>query len=150
MVKIERPFERTVTFMRLPYSRDLSRVKAAVLGMPYDAGIEPIHKGQVEAATSTGLSGAETLRHVVLPQAVRVIFPALGNYALVMVKESSLVAVLSVRELMRAGELLASATFQTMKVFTLVGIVYLAVSYALSLAFRRYERVLRIPGASEA
>lgn len=122
----------------------------AYLAELFRAGIQSIHRGQIEAAKSTGLGGLETLRHVVLPQAVRVIFPALGNYALVMVKDSSLVAVLSVRELMRAGELLASATFQTMKVFTLVGVIYLVVSYALSAAFRRYERALRIPGASEA
>ncbi len=119
----------------------------AYLAELFRAGIQSIPKGQVEAARSTGLSPREVLRHVVLPQAVRVIFPALTNYALVMVKESSLVAVLSVRELMRAGELLASATFQTMKVYTLVGAIYLAVSYAMAVAFRRYERRLKLPGA---
>src|SRR2546427_9332928 len=79
----------------------------------------------------------------------RVIFPALGNYALVLVKESSLVAVLSVRELMRAGELLASSTFQTMKIFTLVGAIYLVLSYALSLTFRSVEKKLRLPGLGD-
>lgn len=122
----------------------------AYLAELFRAGIQSIPAGQVEAARSTGLSEREALRHVVLPQAVRVIFPALANYALVMVKESSLVAVLSVRELMRAGELLASATFRTMTVYTLVGVIYLAVSYALAVAFRRYERRLKLPGAAQA
>ncbi len=62
-----------------------------------------------------------------------------------LVKECSLVAVLSVHELMRAGELLASSTFRTMKVFTLVGLIYLIVSYALSFGFRQYEKRLSIP-----
>ena len=77
------------------------------------------------------------------------IFPARGNYALVLVKESSLPAVLSVRELMRAGELLASSTFQTMKIFTLGGTIYLVISYALSLTFRGVEKRLRLPGLGD-
>ena len=58
-------------------------------------------------------------------------------------------AVLSVRELMRAGELLASSTFQTMKIFTLVGAIYLMISYALSLTFRGVEKRLRLPGLGD-
>ncbi len=118
----------------------------AYLAELFRAGIQSIHPGQSEAARSLGLTTTQLMRHIILPQAFRVIFPALANYALVLVKESSLVAVLSVRELMRAGELLASSTFKTMKVFTLVGILYLIVSYALSFSFRRYEKKLRIPG----
>ena len=118
----------------------------AYLAELFRAGIQSIETGQTQAARSLGMTTSQLMRHVILPQALRVIFPALGNYALVLVKESSLVAVLSVRELMRTGELLASSTFQTMKVFTLVGAIYLIVSYALSLAFRRFERRLSIPG----
>jgi polar amino acid transport system permease protein len=121
----------------------------AYLAELFRAGIQSIAFGQREAARSLGLTTAQSMRHVVLPQAVRVIFPALGNYALVLVKESSLVAVLSVRELMRAGELLASSTFQTMKIFTLVGAIYLVLSYALSLTFRGVEKKLRLPGLGD-
>lgn len=118
----------------------------AYLAELFRAGIQSIETGQTQAARSLGMTTAQTMRFVVLPQAFRVIFPALGNYALVLVKDSSLVAVLSVRELMRTGELLASSTFQTMKIFTLVGLIYLVVSYALSLSFRQCEKQLRIPG----
>ncbi len=121
----------------------------AYLAELFRAGIQSIDNGQTQAARSLGLRPAQVMRFVVLPQALRVIFPALGNYALVLVKESSLVAVLSVRELMRAGELLASSTFQTMKVFTLVGALYLIVSYALSLTFSQVEKKLRIPGVGD-
>ncbi len=118
----------------------------AYLAELFRAGIQSIPEGQTQAAKSVGMTSLQSTRYVILPQAFRVIFPALGNYALVMVKESSLAAVLSVRELMRAGELLASSTFQTMKVFTLVGVIYLVVSYALSLSFRHCERKLKVPG----
>ena len=127
----------------------LSMNFGAYLAELFRAGIQSIDFGQREAARSLGLSSPQTMRHIILPQAVRVIFPALGNYALVLVKESSLVAVLSVRELMRAGELLASSTFQTMKIFTLVGAIYLVLSYALSLTFRSVEKKLRLPGLGD-
>lgn len=118
----------------------------AYLAELFRAGIQSIETGQTQAARSLGMTTPQTMRYVILPQAFRNIFPALANYALVLVKDSSLVAVLSVRELMRAGELLASSTFKTMKIFTLVGIIYLIVSYALALGFRQYEKRLRIPG----
>lgn len=118
----------------------------AYLAELFRAGIQSIETGQTEAARSLGMTTPQVMRYVVLPQAFRTIFPALANYALVLVKDSSLVAVLSVRELMRAGELLASSTFRTMRVFTLVGLIYLVVSYALSFGFRQYEKHLRIPG----
>jgi len=127
----------------------LSMNFGAYLAELFRAGIQSVDFGQREAARSLGLRPAQAMRHIVLPQAVRVIFPALGNYALVLVKESSLVAVLSVRELMRAGELLASSTFQTMKIFTLVGAIYLVMSYALSLTFRGVEKKLRLPGLGD-
>lgn len=127
----------------------LSMNFGAYLAELFRAGIQSIDFGQREAARSLGLTASQSMRHIVLPQAVRVIFPALGNYALVLVKESSLVAVLSVRELMRAGELLASSTFQTMKIFTLVGGIYLVMSYALSLTFRGVEKKLRLPGLGD-
>ncbi len=127
----------------------LSMNFGAYLAELFRAGIQSIDFGQREAARSLGLTAPQSLRHIILPQAIRVIFPALGNYALVLVKESSLVAVLSVRELMRAGELLASSTFQTMKIFTLVGAIYLVISYALSLTFRGVEKKLRLPGLGD-
>ena len=127
----------------------LSMNFGAYLAELFRAGIQSIDFGQREAARSLGLTPPQSMRYIVLPQAIRVIFPALGNYALVLVKESSLVAVLSVRELMRAGELLASSTFQTMKIFTLVGVIYLVISYALSLTFRGVEKKLRLPGLGD-
>jgi ABC-type amino acid transport system permease subunit len=83
---------------------------------------------------------------IVLPQAVRTVFPALGNYASVLIKESSLVAVISVYELMRAGEILAGATFRSMLVYSLVGLIYFVLCSAVSYLFRWGEKQLAVPG----
>jgi len=83
---------------------------------------------------------------IVMPQALRTIFPALGNYALVLVKDTSLVAVLSVYELMRAGQMLAGATFRSLLVYSLVGAIYFVLCSVLSYLFSRAEKNLSIPG----
>lgn len=118
----------------------------AYLAELFRSGIQSVDSGQHEAARALGLSKTERLRFIVLPQALRTVFPALGNYALVLIKETSLVAVISVYELMRAGEMLAGATFQSLTVYTLVGIIYFAMCSILAWIFRRYERRLAVPG----
>ncbi|OZI31215.1 amino acid ABC transporter permease [Bordetella genomosp. 10] len=118
----------------------------AYLAELFRSGIQSVDAGQYEAARALGLNRRQRLHRVVLPQALRTVFPALGNYALVLVKETSLVAVISVYELMRAGEMLAGATFQALTVYTLVGLIYFAMCSALSYLFRRSEKRLTVPG----
>jgi polar amino acid transport system permease protein len=118
----------------------------AYLAELFRSGIQSVDAGQYEAARALGLRKFDRLRRIVLPQALRTVFPALGNYALVLVKETSLVAVISVYELMRAGEMLAGATFQALTVYTLVGVIYFALCSLLSWLFRRSERRLTVPG----
>lgn len=118
----------------------------AYLAELFRSGIQSVDSGQYEAARALGLSKTQRLKNVVLPQALRTIFPALGNYALVLVKETSLVAVISVYELMRAGEMLAGATFQALTVYTLVGVIYFAMCSVVSWIFRRSEKKLTVPG----
>ncbi|GAB1575442.1 amino acid ABC transporter permease [Bordetella petrii] len=118
----------------------------AYLAELFRSGIQSVDAGQYEAARALGLGKVQRLRNIVLPQALRTIFPALGNYALVLVKETSLVAVISVYELMRAGEMLAGATFQALTVYTLVGIIYFCMCAVLSYLFRRSEKRLTVPG----
>lgn len=118
----------------------------AYLAELFRSGIQSVDSGQYEAARALGLNRVQRLHRIVLPQALRTVFPALGNYALVLVKETSLVAVISVYELMRAGEMLAGATFQALTVYTLVGIIYFAMCSVLSHVFRRSEKHLSVPG----
>lgn len=118
----------------------------AYLAELFRSGIQSVDSGQYEAARALGLGKFDRLRRIVLPQALRTVFPALGNYALVLIKETSLVAVISVYELMRAGEMLAGATFQALTVYTLVGVIYFALCSVLSWLFRRSEKKLTVPG----
>src|SRR3546814_18538437 len=83
----------------------------AYLAEMFRSGIQSIDSGQYEASRALGIGPLQRLRVIIIPQALRNIFPALGNYALVIVKDSSLVAVNSVSELMRTGEMRAEATF---------------------------------------
>src|SRR3546814_10881861 len=83
----------------------------------FRSGIQSIDSGQYEASRALGIGPLQRLRVIIIPQALRNIFPALGNYALVLVKDSTLVAVISVPELMRSGEMPAAATFQALLVY---------------------------------
>jgi polar amino acid transport system permease protein len=118
----------------------------AYLAELFRAGVQSVSKGQTEAARALGLRRILLFRLVIAPQAFRTILPALGNYALVLLKDSSLVAVLSVLELMRAGELLANATFKALPVYTMVGAIYFLMCLLVARVFERGERLLAIPG----
>ena len=118
----------------------------AYLAELFRSGIQSIDTGQYEASRALGIRSLQRLRVVIIPQALRNIFPALGNYALVLVKDTSLVAVISVSELMRSGEMLASATFQSLLVYTLVGAIYFVMCSVISYVFRRGEKILTVPG----
>jgi polar amino acid transport system permease protein len=118
----------------------------AYLAELFRGGIQSVDNGQFEAARALGLTRIQRLRVVVMPQALRTIFPALGNYALVLVKDTSLVAVISVYELMRAGQMLAGSTFRSLLVYTMVGAIYFLMCSVLSYAFRVIEKRLTVPG----
>jgi polar amino acid transport system permease protein len=110
-------------------------VAMAVLGMTfcygaymteiYRAGIQSIPKGQLEAARSLGMSYVQAMRHVVLPQAIRVILPPVGNEFISLLKDSSLASVVAVTELTRRGREFMSATYMPIETWTMVGLLYL-------------------------
>lgn len=112
----------------------------------FRSGIQSIDSGQYEAGRALGINAWHRLWVIVVPQALRNIFPALGNYGLVLIKDTSLVAIISVEELMRSGQVLASSTFQALLVFSLVGALYLLMSAVISYFFRYGERLLTVPG----
>ncbi|HEY4297298.1 MAG TPA: amino acid ABC transporter permease [Paraburkholderia sp.] len=118
----------------------------AYLAELFRGGIQSVDNGQFEASRALGMTAAQRMRVIVMPQALRTIFPALGNYALVLLKDTSLVAVLSVYELMRAGQMLAGATFRSLLVYSLVGAIYFVLCSVLSYFFKRAEKNLSIPG----
>ncbi|SAL24275.1 polar amino acid ABC transporter inner membrane subunit [Caballeronia udeis] len=112
----------------------------------FRAGIQAIDHGQIEAAQSIGMRGALIMRRVVLPQAFKIALPPYGNTLVMMLKDSSLASTITVAEMTRAGQLIASSTFQNMTVFTLVALLYLGLSLPLVYGLRRLERRLGLKG----
>lgn len=107
------------------------------------AGIGAVDGGQWEAARSLGMSEQNTLRRIILPQAVKNILPALGNQFILMVKETSLASVFFVGELMTSYKSVQSTTFLSVQSLTIVGIIYLVVTFALTQVVRVFERRMR-------
>lgn len=126
---------RAVIALTLGYSAFIAEV--------FRAGIQSVDKGQVEAAEALGLSPADRFRFVVLPQAIRIILPPLGNDFVAMVKDSSLVSVLGVADITQMGKLYAAGSFRYFETYNIVAYTYLAMTIGLSLALRALERRLR-------
>jgi len=105
----------------------------------FRAGIQAIDHGQIEAAQSVGMRGLMIMRRIVLPQAFRIALPPYGNTLVMMLKDSSLVSTITVAEMTRQGQLIASSTFENMTVYTLVALLYLSMSLPLSFGLRRLE-----------
>lgn len=106
----------------------------------FRAGIEAVDPGQREAAQAMGMQPAKVMRRIILPQAFRIALPPYGNTLVMMLKDSSLVSTITVAEMTRAGQLIASSTFQNMTVYTLVALLYLLMSLPLVWGLRRIEQ----------
>lgn len=102
-------------------------------------GLVSIPKGQKEAGQSTGLRESEIMREIILPQAFRVVLPALGNQFVDLIKNSSILAVVAAGDLMYHGDLIASNTFQTLDTYLLIGLMYLSLTLPLSYLMRYLE-----------
>lgn len=104
----------------------------AYMGEIFRAGIESIPHGQMEAARSLGMSTGQAMRHVILPQAFKTILPPVGNEFVALLKDSSLVSILAVSDLLRRGREFASETFTYFETYTMVALVYLVITLVLS------------------
>lgn len=104
------------------------------------AGIQSISKGQSEAARATGMTYYQTMIHVVLPQAIKIATPSMGNQFLNLVKNSSILAVVSGMDLMYYADLINSDTFLPLTVYTLVALFYLVLTVPLSFGIHYLER----------
>ncbi|MCC6191739.1 MAG: amino acid ABC transporter permease [Anaerolineales bacterium] len=130
-------------------TRDLSfEVRAMIaLGVAYGAfegeifraGIQSIEKGQMEAARGMGMNYLQAMRHVILPQAIRRVLPALGNDFVAMVKDSSLVSVLGVRDMTQITKLYAASTFLYFQAYSILAFMYLVLTILLTRGVRALE-----------
>jgi polar amino acid transport system permease protein len=109
----------------------------------YRAGIEAVPTGQWEASVALQLPEHITWRRVVLPQAVRNVLPALGNYAIAMFKETPFLAFITVPELLNTAEGIGAETYEYVEPLTIAGLIFLAASYPTALVLRRLEERMR-------
>lgn len=115
----------------------------AFLAEVFRAGIQSIGRGQMEAARSLGMGYGQAMRHIILPQAIRNVLPALGNDFVSMVKDSSLVSVLAVRDMTQIARLYAGSTFRFPEAYVTLSVLYLTITVILSLGVQAFERRLR-------
>lgn len=115
---------------------------ATYMSEVYRAGIEAVPKGQWEAAIALDLPRSRTWRDVVLPQAIRNTVPGLGNYAISMFKETPFLFAITVGEMFYAAQKYGGATFVYTEALTMVGLLFLIVSYPTSMLVRRLENRL--------
>ncbi|MBV7507948.1 amino acid ABC transporter permease [Bacillus sp. sid0103] len=113
---------------------------AAFIAEAIRAGIMSVPKGQMEAARSTGLSYGQSMRMVILPQAIKIVIPSLGNQFINLVKNSSLLAVVAGGDLMYQGDLISAKTYVTFDTYVLVALFYLILTIPLSLGVGFLEK----------
>jgi polar amino acid transport system permease protein len=119
---------------------------AAFFAEVFRAGIVSIDSGQTEAARALGMTGAQAMRRVILPQAVKRMIPAFMERSIELMKTTTLVATVSYADLLFQANELAQKTFRPLEVFTVTALIYFVVIYAASLVVHRIERRLAISG----
>jgi polar amino acid transport system permease protein len=124
----------------------LSLFYAAFIAEVFRAGIQSVPREQSEAGRALGLRDRQIMRRIVLPQAVRNMLPALGNDLISLMKDTSLVSILAVREVTQMARLYAGGSFRFRESFFILVIIYVVLTLGLSLLLRWYERRVAIPG----
>jgi len=118
----------------------LSITFGAYLSETFRAGIQSVPKGQMEAARSQGMSHGQAMRHIILPQAFRNILPAIGNEFISLLKDSSLVSVLAVRDITQLARLYSGRTFQFRESYLTLSVLYLSITLVLSSLVKYIEK----------
>lgn len=121
----------------------LSTQYGGYLAEIFRSGIQAIGRGQTEAAMTIGLTTAQTYRYVILPQAIRIIIPPVGNMWVGAIKDSSLVSLLGVMELMRTAQVQTTMTWRPFEFYTTVALIYVCIVWLSSKGVALLERRLR-------
>ncbi len=140
-------------------TRDLSLMWRAIIALSlgysayiaevFRAGILSVDSGQTDAAKALGLTGWQRFRLIVLPQAVRVMLPPLGNFFIALIKDSSLVSVLGVADITQLGKVYAAGSFRYLETYNIVTFLYLVLTIGLSLILRGVEKRLNRRGSAK-
>ena len=118
----------------------LAIIYGAFVAEVFRAGIESIPRGQMEAARSVGMNHYQAMRHIIVPQAIRNILPALGNDFIALLKDSSLVSALAVADLTQLSRLYAGSTFRFRETYLVLTFLYLFLTVTLSLLQQWYAK----------
>jgi len=132
--------ENNAVSMNLRAIIALSVTYGAFLAEIFRAGIQSIGRGQMEAARSQGMSYWQAMRYIILPQAIRNVLPALGNDFISMLKDSSLVSVLAIRDITQIARLYAGRSFQFRESYLTLAVLYLTMTVFLSFVMKIIER----------
>ena len=106
------------------------------------AGIESVARGQMEAGRSLGFTYIQTMRYIILPQAVKNILPALGNEFIVLVKETAVISVIAVNDLTKMASFVGSRTWDILPPYLMAAAIYLMITLCLTMVLRYFERRL--------
>ncbi len=115
---------------------------AAYTSEVYRGGIEAVPRGQWEAATALNLTRMQTYKDIIIPQAVPRILPAMGNYLVAMIKETPVLSVVTVLEMMGLANMIGERTFEYLVPLTLVGLIFLLLTLICSAGLHRLQKVL--------
>jgi len=132
---------------------DVDKITAAIIAFGLNsgayiseiirAGIQAVDKGQMEAARSLGLSHGATMKEVILPQAIKNILPSLGNEFIVLLKETAVIGFIGGVDLMRAGEIIRSRTFEDSVPLFTCALIYLLLTYIFTFMLSKFETRLK-------
>lgn len=104
------------------------------------SGIQSVARGSIEAAYTLGLSKIQTMRFIILPQALRVVLPALGNEFITLIKDSSLASLVGVVELTQEGRIIIGRTYDALSMYCIIAVIYLLLTTCLSLCVAYLEK----------
>ena len=137
------PFLKLSPFLWVSFALCVN--SAAYVSEVIRSGIQAVDKGQTEAARSLGMSEGQTMRKIILPQAVRNILPALGNEFIMMLKETSLASTFFLYDLMTVCNVVKGAEFLTLEPMTIVAVIYLCMTFPLSKLVGYFEKKMASP-----
>ena len=146
-----------IIYFGLPYvGVILSPIDAALIGLSLNSGayqaeyirgsIQSIPSGQMIAARTIGMNKLQSIRNIVLPQALRISIPAWSNELIYLLKYTSIVYIIQVRELTYEGKFIAGQTFRFIEIFAIIAIIYLVFTILFTTIIEIFEKKLRIPG----
>jgi len=124
----------------------LGLYSAAYVSEVVRGAIHSVDKGQTEAARSIGMSSSQAMRAIILPQAVVRMIPPLGNEFIALIKNSALVSLLTIDDLMHEGEKIISVSYRSLEVYLVIALMYLCLTQATTYLLHRAEKRLRAGG----